>query len=138
MHAALLLLKSFRTIIYGSWSLIGGGLVLFGWLLVDDVHHLPLDRFLFQNQSVLVPDEVGIFCIDTLLLHTALEQTDDIAVIWILGEAKATAVVHEFSEFFRLILAQVINGCLFLFLLDGCVLLSLGSTWKSLPWQRAF
>merc|ERR1719223_2197400 len=135
MHAALLLLKSFRTIIYGSWSLIGGGLVLFGWLLVDVVHHLPLDRFLFQNQSVLVPDEVGGLHIEAVLLHAPFEQANDVAVVGILREAEASAVVHELSELFWLVFAQLVYRRFLFLLLDGGVFFSLGSTWEALPWK---
>ena len=111
-----------------SISLVSLTLVLRGALLVDDFHHLSLDGFFFEHQSVLVPDEVGVLRVDTLLLHTSLEQTDDVAVVGVLCEAEATAVVHEFSEFFRLVLTQVIDRCLLLLLLDSRVLLSLGST----------
>jgi hypothetical protein len=121
-----------------SISLVGLTLVLRGALLVDDFHHLSLDGFFFEHQSVLVPDEVGVLRVDALLLHASFEQTDDVAVVGVLCEAEATAVVHEFSEFFRLVLTQVIDRCLLLLLLDSRVLLGLGSTGQTLPWQRAF
>jgi len=46
--------------------------------------------------------------------------------------------MHELSEFIWLILAQVVNRGLFLFLFDSSVFLSLGPAWKSLPWERTF
>ena len=47
-------------------SLLG---ILFGRSLIDDVHHLPLDGLLLQNEPVLVPDEVRRLGIDVVLLH---------------------------------------------------------------------
>ena len=45
--------------------------------------------------------------------------------------------MHEFSEFFWLVLAQLVDRGLFLLLLNGGVLLSLGSAWQALPREGA-
>ena len=118
-------------------SLISFTSLLLVGLLLDDVQHLPLDGFFLEYKSVLVPNEVGVLGVESVLLHATFEQANDVPVIWVLSEAQASAVVHELSEFIRLILAQVIDGGLLLFLLDGCILFGLRSSWKSLPWERA-
>jgi len=59
-------------------------------------------------------------------LHAALEQSDDVAVVWILGEAETAAVVHKLSELLRLITAQFVDGHFFLLFLDVRVFLLLG------------
>ena len=71
-------------------------------------------------------------------LHATFEQTDDIAVVGVLREGQASAVMHEFLELVRLILAKVFDFHLLLFLLDVGVFLGLGSSWQTLPRQRAF
>jgi hypothetical protein len=43
--------------------------------------------------------------------------------------------MHELLEFLRLVLAQLLNFDLLLLFLDIGVLLSLRSTWESLPWE---
>ena len=99
---------------------------------------MPLDGFLLEHEPVLVPDEVGVLGVESVLLHATFEQANDVAVVGVLGEAQTSAVVHELSEFIGLVFAQVIDGGLLLFLLNGSVLFGLGSSWKSLPRQRAF
>jgi len=94
---------------------------------LDDVKHLPLDSLFLEHESILVPDEVGRLRVESVLLHAALEQANDVAVVWVLGETQASAVVHELSEFLGLVLAELIDCGLLLLLLDGRVFLSLGS-----------
>ena len=102
---------------------------------MDDLEHLLLDEFFFEHQSILVPDEVRLLWVDVVFLHAALEQSDDVAIVWVLGETETSAVVHEFLEFFWLILAELLDFDLLLLLLDVGVLLCLGSTWEALPWE---
>ena len=99
--------------------------VLFGRFLVNNIHHLPLDRFFLENKSILVPDEIRVLCIKPILLHATLKEANDVAVIRVLCEAQTSAIMHELSEFFWLIFAKVIDSCLLLFLLNGCVFLGL-------------
>jgi len=66
-------------------------------------------------------------------LHTRFEQADEIRVVWVLGEAQSSAVVHVLGELLRLVLAELLNSDFLLFLLDVIVLFLLGSAWKSLP-----
>ena len=114
-------------------SFISFASVLLGRLLVDDAHHLSLDGLLLQHESILVPNEVGVLRVVAVLLHAALEEVDNVAVVGVLREAQASAVVHEFSEFFRLVLAQLVDRGLFLLLLDSGVLLGLRSARQTLP-----
>jgi hypothetical protein len=72
-----------------------------------------------------------------VLLHAALEQANDVAVVRILGEAETAAIMHELLEFLRQVLAQVVDGRLLLLLLDVGVLLGLRSAGQALPGQRA-
>ena len=109
------------------------GVLLLGWLLFDDFHHLLLDLLLLQHQSVLVPDEVGSLQVESVSLHARLEQPDDVRIVGVLSEGEASAVVHKLSEFLRLVFAQFLDGDFLLLLLDVIVLLLLGSSWQSLP-----
>ena len=113
-------------------------LVSLGRLLIDNVHHLFLDGLLLENKSILVPNEIWCLRVEPVLLHAALEQTYDVAVVGVLRETETSAVMHELSEFLRLVLAQIVNRGLLLFLFDGSVFLSLGPAGKSLPWEGAF
>ena len=54
-----------------------------------------------------------------------------------MGEAEATAVVHELLEFLGLVSGELLNGCFLLLFLNIGILLSLRSTGKSLPRKRA-
>jgi hypothetical protein len=112
--------------------------VLGSWLLLDDVEHLPLDGLLLEHKAVLVPDEVGVLGVEGVTLHAAFEKTDDVGIIRVLGEAQATAVMHELLEFLGLIPAELFDGGLLLLLFDVGILLSLGSTGETLPWERTF
>ena len=58
-------------------------------------------------------------------LHAALEQSDDVTIVWILSERQASAVVHELFEFFGLISAKLFNFGLFLLFLDVSILFGL-------------
>jgi len=40
---------------------------------VNDVEHLSLDGLFLQDKSVLVPDEVRIFDVESMPLHAAFE-----------------------------------------------------------------
>ena len=71
-------------------------------------------------------------------LHAALEQPNYVAVVRVLRETKASAIVHEFFEFLRLVLAQILNCCLLFLLFDVGIFLSLRSAWQSLPRKRSF
>jgi len=102
---------------------------------LDDLEHLLLDEFFFEHQSIFVPHEVRLLWVDIVFLHAALEQSDDVAIVWVLGEAETSAVVHEFLEFFWLILAELLDLDLFLLFLDVGVLLSLRPSWEALPWE---
>ena len=71
-------------------------------------------------------------------LHAALKEGQAGLVVGLLLEFKRTAVLHKFFEFGGLTTAQVFERGLDLLLLDGGVLLVLGSSGKSLPWEGAF
>ena len=105
------------------------------WVLLDDLEHLLFNQLLLQHKPIFVPDEVGLFGVDTVFLHAAFEESDDVAVVGVLGEAEASAVVHELLEFLGLVLAELLDLHLLLLFLDVGVLLGLRSSWKSLPWE---
>ena len=110
--------------------------LLLSWLLFDNFHHLLLDLLLLEDQPVLVPDEVGGLQVESVSLHARLEQANDVRVVGVLREGQASAVVHELSEFLRLVLAQFLNSHFLLLFLDIGVFLLLRSSGKSLPWER--
>lgn len=93
--------------------------------LADDFHKVLLQSLLLQNQSVLVPYEIGHLRIPSILLHTALKEPQNIFVVRVLSELELATVVHELAEFLGVTLAQLIDGNLELLLLDIVVLLIL-------------
>ena len=92
---------------------------------MDNLEHLLLDEFFFEHQPIFVPDEVRLLRVDIVFLHAAFEQIDDVAIVWVLGEAETSAVVHEFLELLRLVLAKLLDLDLLLLFLDVGVLLGL-------------
>jgi hypothetical protein len=107
-------------------------------LFVENLHHLNFDLLLFYSQPVLVPNEIWLLWVKMISLQSILEKPDNVSIVWILGETKSPAVVHKLLELVRLVLAELLDGDLFLLLLDGGVFLLLGATRKTLPWERAF
>ena len=104
------------------------------WFLLNHFHHLSFDSFFFERQPVLVPYKVWSGWVDLILLHTSCKLIDNKFVIWILSEAKFFAVAENFSKTFWVILSKGLNGYFRLLLFDVGVLLSLWSSWKTLPW----
>jgi hypothetical protein len=98
---------------------------------------LLFDLLLLKCESILVPDEIRLLGVESVTLHAAFEEADNVRIVRILSKAQSSAVVHEFTEFFRLVLAQFLYGHLFLLFLDIGVLLLLGSSWESLPWKSS-
>ena len=94
------------------------------WGFLDNLEHLLLDEFFFENQSIFVPHEVRLFRVDVIFLHAAFKKPDDVTIIWVLREAETSAVVHEFLELLWLVLAQLLNLDLLLLFLDIGILLS--------------
>ena len=94
-------------------------------LFVDDIQHLSLNGFFLEHQSVFVPDEVWTLGVEAVSLHATLEQSDDVTIVGVLCETKASAIVHELLELLWLIFAQVLDCRFFLFLFDIRVLFSL-------------
>ena len=69
--------------------------LLFGLLLVDDVKHLLFYGFLFQGQTVLVPNEVWVFGVVRMPFHALLHQSDNVRVIGILSERHIPTILHK-------------------------------------------
>ena len=70
------------------------GLILVLWLLLDHLQHGCLHFFSFQGKSVFIPNEIRCLGVETMSLHAALKETNDVGVVWVLGEGEASAVVH--------------------------------------------
>jgi len=105
--------------------------------LADDLHKILFERLLFEDEAVLVPDEVGHLGIPAVLLHASLEQPEHEFVVGVLSELQLAAVVHELTELLRVTLAQLVHGHLKLLLLNVVVLFVLGASGKALPGQTA-
>ena len=103
----------------------------------DDFHKVLLEGLLLEDKAILVPDEIGHLGVPAVLLHAALEETEDVLVVRVLSELKLAAIVHELAEFLGVALAQLVNGDLELLLLDVVVLFVLGTAWEALPRQTA-
>lgn len=105
--------------------------------LVDNLHEILLKSLLFQNKAILIPYVIRNFGVPSVLPHTPLEQADDECVVWLFGELQFAAIVHEFLEFLRVSLAELIYGDFELLFLNVAVLFVLGSSWETLPGERA-
>ena len=110
--------------------------VLLRWL-VDDAHHGLLERLPFEEEAVLVPDEVGRAQLEVVALHAALEQRQDVAIVGVGREGQAAAVVHELLEFGRLVQAEFVDGHLLLLALDVIIFFVFRASWQALPRQRS-
>ena len=88
-----------------------------------------LDGLLLESKSVLVPDKLRLGLWDTMSFHACFKKTDNVRIIWVLGKAEASTVMHKLSKLLRLILAELLDGDLLLLFLDVVVLLLLGSAW---------
>ena len=119
------------TVLHSFGSLV----LLLLWLLLDNLEHGGLHLFSLESKSVFIPDEIRGLGVEAMSLHAALEEPNDVRVIWVLGETETSAVVHEFSEFLWLVLAEFLDGHFLLLFLDVGVLLLLVSSWESLPWE---
>ena len=111
------------------------GLLLAAALLGEECEHLLLHLGLLDLEAVLVPDEVRVRRVEVVPSQACLEQLDDVPVVRVLGEAEASAVVHELLEFVWLISAELLNAYLLLLFLNISVFFLLRSTGKSLPWK---
>ena len=74
-------------------------LSLFGWFLIDNIEHLSLQGFLVGDKSILIPYKLRSFWINIILLHAPFKQINYVFVIWVLGESKTPAVLHELEEY---------------------------------------
>ena len=92
------------------------------WLLINYIHHLLLNRFLFHDQTIFIPDVIRRLDIEPVTLHACFEETDDVPIIWILSEAKSTTIVHKLLDLLWYIFAKLIDRGLFLFLFDSGIL----------------
>jgi len=95
------------------------------WILLNDFEHLLLDEFFFEDHSIFVPNEVRLLGVDVIFLHATFKESDDVTIIWVLGETETSAVVHKLLELFGLVLAELLDLYLLLLFLDIGVLFSL-------------
>ena len=84
-----------------------------------------LDGFLLKQESILVPDEIWSGETVTMAFQARFKASDDVSIVRILSKGEASAVVHELSELFWLVLAKLLDGDLLLLFLDVGVLLLL-------------
>jgi len=106
------------------------------WLFYDS-HHLLFELLTLSEKTILVPAEVRYSEAKVVSLHALLEQGENVAVIWVLGERQSTAIFHELLELSRLVLAELCEGHLLLLSFDCGVLLVFGASRKALPRKRA-
>ena len=114
-----------------------GGIVLHAGLLADDVEHGVLEGLLVLGQTVLLPRVVEDAWVKVVALHAALEVVQAGAIVGLLLELERPAVLHVLAELSRVTAAELLERRLDLLLLDVVVLLVLGATWQTLPWQLA-
>ena len=104
-------------------------------LLVDESHQLLLQRFFILGESILLPSVVVGGWVEVVTLHALLKESDARLVVGLLLEFEGSAVLHEFLELDWLSSAKIFERGFDLLLLDGSVLLVLGSAWETLPWK---
>lgn len=104
---------------------------------VYHLHHVLLQRFFFQVESVFVPDEVRHLGVEPVLPHASFEETNHVSVVRVFNELEFPAVVHVLFELFGVALAEFFNSDLELLFLDVVVLLVLAPARKTLPGETA-
>ena len=124
-------------------SLVGGSsrgrlrVLLSARLLSDHVEHTVLESLLVFAQPVLLPGVVVDVTVEVVSPHAVDEEAFAGAVVWLLLELKAAAVLHELTELGRVAAAQLLKRRFNLLLLNRVVLFVLAAARKPLPWQRA-
>ena len=105
--------------------------------LVDDAKHRLLEGLPLEEESVLIPNEVRRSQIEVVALHAALEQAQDVPVVWVGLKRKPAAVIHELLELRGLVQAKILDGDFLLLSLDVVVFFVFGASWQALPRQRS-
>jgi len=90
--------------------------------------HVLFQSLLFQDQAILVPNEVWGLQVEAIALHTRVEQVQNVSVIRVIREAELAAVAHELLEFLGLVLTELLDRHFLLFALDIVVLLVFGAS----------
>lgn len=113
----------------------GGGsrCILSAGLLSDHVEHTVLEGLLVLAQPVLLPGVVIHIAVEVVSSHAVREETFACAVVGLLLEFQASAVLHELSEFGWMTAAQLFKRRFNLLLLDRVVLLVLATAGQALP-----
>jgi hypothetical protein len=70
-------------------------------------------------------------------VHASLKQVQDIGIVWVFVELESAAVLHVDLELNGVALAEVLQLCLDLLLLDVLVLLRLALARETLPGKGA-
>lgn len=124
-------------------SLVGGSscgrlrVLLSARLLSDHVEHTVLESLLVFAQPVLLPGVIVDVTIEVVAPHAVDEKAFAGAIVWLLLEFEAAAVLHELTELAWVAAAQLLKRRFNLLLLNGVVLFVLAAAGKTLPWQRA-
>jgi len=96
--------------------------------LLQCAQHVLFQSLLFQDQAILVPNEVWGLQIEAISLHTRVEQVQNVSVIRVIREAEPAAVAHKLLEFLWLILTELLDRHFLLFALNIVVLLVFGTS----------
>lgn len=78
-------------------------------LSFEDAEHLRLQQLLVLAQAVLLPSEVRHLRVVVETFHAVFEQSHAMLVVRLLLEFEASAVLHEFFHFVRLLAAQFVE-----------------------------
>ena len=111
----------------------GARSVLSARLFPDDVQYAVFERFLVLAQTVLLPRVVVDVAVEVVSAHAVDEETLACAIVRLLLELQAPAVLHELSKFGRVPAAELLERRFNLLLLNRVVLLVLAATGKTLP-----
>lgn len=103
--------------------------------LGNDPVDAALKGFLLEEETVLVPDEVGHLGVELVALHAALKKVQDVFVIRVGREREAAAVVHVLLELGRLVQTELVDRDLLLLALDVIIFFVLRSAREALPWE---
>lgn len=96
--------------------------------LLQCAQHVLFQSLLFQDQAILVPNEVWRLQVEAIALHARVEQVQNVSVIRVIREAELAAVAHELLEFLGLVLTELLDRHFLLFALDIVVLLVFGAS----------
>lgn len=98
-------------------------------LFPDDVEHAVLEGLLVFGKEVLFPRIIAYIRIEVVPLQASHEETSAVLVLGLFFKLEPPAVNHEVIELARHVLAELLQACFQLLILDSKILFIFVSSW---------